>query len=112
MVATSIGVVVRETGFAFRPDASQVNHLSGRREVSVLYEAEPEEVADRLQLSDGGRGSCVDLWIYWSPDTGQLDVSLPGRLWSPPLQAVDRDGLRVALEAHARALAEQLTSDD
>lgn len=111
MVSTTIGVPAREAGFVFRPDASQVTRLGGQRQVSVLYEADPEHVADRVELTDDERASCVDLWVYWSPDDGQLDVSLPGRLRASRPRAVGREDLRAALEAHGRALTEQLTAD-
>lgn len=107
--STTIGVVARQAGFAFRPDACHVNRLNDGREAAVLYEAARDEVTERLQLSSNEHESCVDLWIHWSPDTGRLDLSLPGSLWSArPQQHVDRDGLRAALETRARELEAQL----
>lgn len=109
MVSTTIGVPARGAGFLFRPDASQVTRIGGQRQVSALYEADPEQVGDQVELTDDEPASCVDLWVYWSPDTKQLDVSLPGSLRALRPRAVERDDLRAALEAHGRALAEQLT---
>lgn len=110
--ATTIGTVARLAGFAFRPDASGVGRHNGHRKAFVLYEVAAEEVADRSELlADVARGSCVDLWVYWSPDTGQLHLSLPGRLRTRRSEQVDRDALREALDVHAHELAEQLNLD-
>ncbi len=108
--STTIGVVARQAGFTFRPDACHVDRLNDGREAAVLYEAAPNEVTDQLRAFE--HESCVDLWIYWSPDTGRLSLSLPGTLRSGRPQHVDRGGLRAALEAQARELEEQPTPDE
>lgn len=46
---------------------------------AVLYEASPSDVADRYPvLADADDTHCIDLWIYWYPERGHLDVNLPG----------------------------------
>lgn len=105
-VATTVGAVAREAGFAFRPDATGLDSSNGERTAVVLYEADPADVADRIDVQDGE--GCVDLWIHWSPDTRMLDLSLPGRMGSIRPRAVERDALGQALEAIARDLARRL----
>lgn len=110
--ATTIGVVAKQAGFAFRPNACGVNRLNGPRQAAVLYEAEPHDVAEQLGLTDHELASCVDLWVYWLPDTGALDLSLPGRLRTDGPDHADRDGLVGALEIHAAQLARHLGIPD
>jgi len=107
----TIGPVVGAAGFAFRPDVARVSREAGSREVALLFEAAPEIVDRFAVLGDEGHGPCVDLWVYWYPDSDRLDLSLPGRLVGPAESAVsvvDRDAMFEALQAYATALAEQL----
>lgn len=109
--SASIGLVVQEAGFTIRPDACGVSRRGGSREVRVLYEATAEDAAQRFEVLDAERGTCVDLWIYWRPDTGHLDLSRPGSL--PPVrsQRAGRKELRPVLEDHSRELAESMIPD-
>lgn len=111
--ATTIGAVARRAGFVFRADASRVSSQDGEREAAMLYEADPDELADRFPAMESERGqSCVDLWIYWSPDAGTLDISGPvpayelDRPDGDPIR--DADALRAALTRHAATLADGL----
>ena len=108
--ATTVGVVAKQAGFAFRPASSGVNRLNGPREVSVLYEAEPHDVAEQLGLSEGELTPCVDLWVSWLPDTGTLNLALPAGLRTEGPDRADRDGLVHALQIHAAHLARHLSS--
>lgn len=110
--ATTIGVVATRAGFAFRADAAGVSRLNGPRQAAVLYEAEPHAVVDRLQLDEHEGTSCVDLWVYWSPETGELGLSLPGTLHTGGPDHAERDGLPSALQVHAHELAQQLGQRD
>lgn len=109
--STTIGVVVSQLGFAFRPDAAGVSRLNGPRQAAVLYEAKPGDVDRRLRLDESETDSCIDLWIYWSPDTGRLDLILPGTLRTRGPDHVEREELLAALQGHADQLAQQLAQD-
>lgn len=109
--ASTIGIVVTPVGFAFRPAAAQLNRRNNPRHAGVLYEALPDDLTVDLALHEHERQSCVDLWVYWSPDTGTLTLSLPGDLRTSGPDRADRAGLRQALARHAQGLVEQLQPD-
>lgn len=81
----------------------------------MLNEVDGDELADRFPAMEDERGQpCVDLWIYWSPDIGTLDVSGPEFAHLPvgrdgePIR--DGGGLRRALTAYAKEFSTALGS--
>ena len=112
VAATTIGTIARSAGFVFRADASTVSACNGVREVSVLYEADAKALADRFPAMEEARGDpCADLWIYWSPDAGTLDLTGPAVAFGRPPHAepiMDGAALRAGLERHAAVLAKTL----
>lgn len=114
-VATTMGPVLMDAGYEFRPDASGVGARNGVRQAFVLYEADGDEVADRYPVLAGERGSCSDVWVYWSPSTGELDVSLPGGMLEGDdatevirQPATDAEGLKAQLLAWADVIQQAL----
>lgn len=123
--ASTIGVVARDAGFAF--NTAITGSRNDQRHHAVLYEAAPADVASHHpSLAEATDPHCVDLWIHWYPDRGQLRVDLMDFASSHGLEMPDRPDLvratrrvvdderqlRPVLEAWAAALRLWLDAAD
>lgn len=75
--AGTIGIVARQAGFEF--NLANTSTSNGDVTHAVLYEASADEFTNRYPgLGDRGHDFCVDLWVYWYREHGQLEVNLDG----------------------------------
>ena len=115
LVHAHVEPVVAQAGFAWN-----VHHRTTDedRQQSVLFEAEPDEFAQRYVhlMSDYGRQQvpCIDLWIKRLPSGQGLDVTLESVHLVPWLHKKGQQALAIAIEGNVdlgesiRALARGL----
>jgi hypothetical protein len=114
--AGTVGLIARQLGFGFH--SASTSQRNGDVEHTVLYEAAPAGLADRYARLAGPDDPCVDLWVYWEPESGRLEVDPPGSHGLRALETLERqrlveitnqpvvevDELRVALDGWGEGL--------
>jgi hypothetical protein len=92
--AGTVGVVARGAGFEF--NSAFTGASNGEVDHAVLYEASPNDIADRYPGLVDEDDHCIDLWIHWYPELGLVEVDPPSDVALHDLRVLERADLEEA----------------